>query len=124
MLNQLYIAIRLAFSFRWSVILQKVSKYRREERSDTRESHKSPFEGVTQQEMMDVVRNIFPNVRIAMTCAFTTEVAQFIHVETNWPITLKRIVIWATMALDNILVRSGILRGEFVFMYARKLEEN
>lgn len=74
--------------------------------------------------MIDIVRNVFPDVRLATMCAFTTEVAQFIHVQTDLPLKLKRMVIRATRALDNILVRLGILRGAFVFMYARRRDES
>lgn len=122
--NRLYIAFRLAFSFRWVAIWERLTKREPQENSSSRESHKSPFEGVAQQEMIDAVRKVFPNVRLATTCAFTTGVAQFIHVQTDWPYRLKRMVIRATRALDNILVCLGILRGEFVFMYARRRAES
>lgn len=45
--NRLYIGFRLAFSFRWGTIWERLTKGERQESSSSDESHTSPFEDVT-----------------------------------------------------------------------------
>ncbi len=96
-----------------SKILQKVSGkiFKREE------TRKAPLEGVTRWEVIREVRNVFCNCAYETKIAFSYYVAPYLS--RNGMINYEQVSFFKR--LDDALIKLHFLRGEYVFIRAKKL---
>ena len=77
----------------------------------------SPFEDVSGHEMIDLVKKHFEVELVRTQLCFLSALANEL---LNFPDFLKYRVFRALKAVDDLLISSGLVRGEYVFVVAKK----
>lgn len=77
----------------------------------------SPFEDITQEEMISAIKKFFEIVSLETQLCFAGALANEL---VSFPDTLKYPLIGLFKLIDDALIRARILKGEYVFVIARK----
>lgn len=77
----------------------------------------SPFEDITQEEMIIAIKKFFEIVSLETQLCFAGALANEL---VSFPDTLKYPLIGLFKLIDDALIRARILKGEYVFVIARK----
>ena len=79
---------------------------------------RSPFEDVTQKKMIEVIKKNFTVKKMRTTLSFSANLVAVIRLKEP----LKYKLITLIKFVDDLFIKAKILRGEYVFIYAKKEE--